>query len=78
MTKITLKPPQARYPEDIEDVKRIVEVCSKNGYDISPETAYVVWKEYSEAYCASWIVLTESEDNLLSIVLCSPIVEVRK
>lgn len=77
MIKLTRKVLPIIHPDEIKDVQRIVALCAANGYEITPETAYDVWKEHSESYCAAFLRLPENDNQLLSIVLCSPIIDTK-
>ena len=48
-----------RYPED---VKRIVLICAKHGYFLSPEEAEEAWEAYSDSRCASWLHLHDDKE----------------
>ena len=55
------------YPPDTfyeQDIKRIQEVIEKIGYKISEDDAMLAWKEYSDAFAASWILLPEDDATI--------------
>lgn len=55
--------------EESESVARIVDVCAKNGYYISPKTAHMVWEIYSDSMAAGWMSFPDDDEILMSIVL---------
>lgn len=46
------------YPDDVE---RIVKIMKSKGLKITPELANELWEEYSESYCAGWLILPSNE-----------------
>jgi len=55
--------------EYIADVRRIVSACEKRGFYVTQFDAQLIWRNYSEQYCAGWLVLSGlSDDDIVSIV----------
>ena len=55
-----------QYPYDVE---RICDVCAAAGYDITGRTAYRLWQKHSDNYAAGWLMLPESNQDLLEEIL---------
>ena len=55
-----------RFPED---VKRIVEVFKIKGIKITLDEAHELWCEYSDRFCASWLILPKSDEELFKVVI---------
>ena len=54
------------YPEDIT---RIIRVASECGIELTPETAANLWEDYSDGFCAGWMVLPRQDTELRSILI---------
>lgn len=39
------------------DLKKIMKVALKEGYQISPMQAYHIWNNHSDSYAAGWLLL---------------------
>lgn len=58
-----------------EDVKRIVEVCAENGFEIDPQDAYWAWSKYSKTISSlDWVKLPSDYRRLLFTIIkyCVP------
>jgi len=51
-----------------DDVQRIVDVCQKHGFEISENDAKLCWEQHSDSYCASWLILPESDVELFEAI----------
>jgi hypothetical protein len=49
----------------IEDVERMVRVCSENGIETDLQTCAFLWENFSLYASASWLNLEEYSDNAL-------------
>lgn len=56
------------YPDDIS---RIVKVCRDTGYTVSRSMARRIWENHSDNYAAGWLILPESDADLLAEVLAN-------
>jgi hypothetical protein len=54
------------YPGDID---RMQEVLAAAGFMASRASLILLWEDYSEESCASWLFLPESDEDLRSILL---------
>jgi len=52
----------------IEDVERIQQVMVSKGYYCTLKMCAHMWEEYSDTYCAGWLSLPESDDDLFNIL----------
>ena len=52
----------------IKDVERIQQVMVSKGYYCTLKMSATMWEEYSDAYCAAWLILPESDDKLINIL----------
>ena len=50
------------------DIRRIVDVCAANGYQISPSDAKLAWEAFSESMSAGWMGLDDDDDSLFCTV----------
>ena len=46
-----------RNPVYLDDVIRIVDVCTNSGFIIAPSVAQAIWKTYSDESAAGWLPL---------------------
>ncbi len=53
------------------DVDRIIRVMKEKGYLITDESAYMIWKDYSEGVEANWLILPASDEDLVNIILAN-------
>lgn len=51
------------------DIERIVSVLKSNGYEVTPEIAYRLWKRYSASYAAGFLALPDDDKILLELVV---------
>jgi len=52
----------------MNDAIRIQNLLESNGYKCSIDNAFAIWDYYSDVYCASWLGLPESDEDLLNIL----------
>ena len=52
---------EVRYPEAC---KRIQRVAKEHGEKITLTEAQLIWEDYSDFYCAGWLMLPESDSEL--------------
>ena len=52
----------------IEDVERIQQVMVSKGYYCTLKMSASMWDEYSDIYCAGWLGLPESDEELFNIL----------
>lgn len=53
-----------------EDCKRIRDILREHGYKgIGTWDAHDLWKEHSEAYAVSWLVVPQSREEILSCLM---------
>jgi hypothetical protein len=52
----------------IGDVKRIQQVLKNNGYSSLLKDCGDLWDEYSETWCAGWLGLPETDEELWEIL----------
>ncbi len=57
MKKLKFKDPYNHHYEYTNDIDRIVKIFAERGYEISHEDAVRAWEEFSESYCAGWMIL---------------------
>lgn len=69
MRLVFKKEPDIDHDDYASDIRRIIEVCKKYGYDISYQDAKLAWEKHSDAYCAGWLFLPEKDNDVLSCVL---------
>jgi len=70
MDMIYLKRPDCTIPSEYAvDAVAITRALETKGYQVSPQDAYEAWKEHSDSYCASWLILPEGQDEILRSVL---------
>jgi len=55
--------------EFTEDVARLVAVAAAAGYTLTSAHAASIWKRYSDALCASWLVLPPDDADVLRDLL---------
>ncbi len=48
----------------LKDAKRICHVAELHGIILSEEQAVNAWRDFSASYCASWLVLPTSDEDL--------------
>lgn len=49
-----------------EDVDRIVAALRAYDYDVSPTEARQLWDRYSESFAAGWLILPESDGEIVA------------
>lgn len=54
-----------------KDVDRIVRIMKGKGYLITDEDAYKIWLDYSERVSANWLILPDSDEDLINIILAN-------
>jgi len=54
------------YPED---VRRIVEACASQDYEITPEVAQWAWEQYSDSMAAGWLCLPTSDAAIVRSII---------
>lgn len=47
-----------------KDVERIQRVMKEHGYDIDYFSASEIWTLISESFCAQWLIMPESDEEL--------------
>jgi predicted solute-binding protein len=52
----------------IEDVERIQKLMVSKGYYSTLKMSANMWEEYSDTYCAGWLGLPESDEELFNIL----------
>jgi len=52
-----------------KDVERILSILKENGIEVTKPWITKLWKDYSETYCAGWLVLEEDDDDLFLGIL---------
>lgn len=57
-----------KFPEYVEDTKRIVNVVMNHGIWINPLEAEQMWEEYSDTLAATWMTLPEDDSELWDIL----------
>lgn len=65
MDKLEFLGSDCRYPEDVE---RIVQICSKHGFEISHADAQLAWEDFSESMAAGWILLHEDDYEVFLVI----------
>lgn len=67
--KILMKPfNELRPVQWLYDCERIVKATRNEGYELTLKQAEEMWENFSEAYCASWLILPESDEKLSAIL----------
>lgn len=51
------------------DVKRIVEIFEKRGFEISEEDACWAWERHSDEWAAGWLGLGNDDDEIFNDVI---------
>lgn len=51
------------------DVDRMIEVLEARGHTVSRADAHDAWKAHSESSCATWLILPDSDDDLVDELL---------
>jgi hypothetical protein len=51
-----------------KDCSRMQTLSQERGYDLSLEECYNIWKTYSDSLGAGWLCLSNSDDNVFSII----------
>ena len=65
MKKIVLTYKEGKF---FGDCKRIQEIFSKRGYDITMEQASFLWEKYSAEMSSGWLCLLSSDDQIFESV----------
>jgi hypothetical protein len=52
----------------IEDVKRMQQLMISKGYYCTLKMIAHSWNEYSDSYCAGWLSLPDSDEELFNIL----------
>lgn len=50
------------------DVEEIVQAFKKEGYEITAQQAYKLWRYHSSAYGFSWVVLPKDKSSIVRIL----------
>ncbi len=56
------------YFEHFADVARIMEICLRHGYHITPTNAMVIWDKYSSEQGMDWAALPRRDDWVWGVV----------
>lgn len=51
------------------DIIRIINVCAKHNIEITIKEAEELWSNYSDEYCAQWLILPDSDETLFEIII---------
>lgn len=51
------------------DVKRIVQICLSRGHQLSYETAYKAWEQFSDSMAAGWMMLPDDDAEVFHTVM---------
>jgi hypothetical protein len=51
------------------DIERIIDVMWNFRFNLSPRQAYDMWSEYSDTYCAGWLILDSYSDQEIYMAL---------
>lgn len=51
------------------DIIRIINVCAKHNIEITIAEAEELWLNYSDEYCAQWLILPDSDETLFEIII---------
>ncbi|MFX0209376.1 MAG: hypothetical protein ACFFDT_25555 [Candidatus Hodarchaeota archaeon] len=52
-----------------DDIKRIIQICKKRNFEITPENAALAWALYSDSiFNSGWLILP-SEDDLIFFLI---------
>jgi hypothetical protein len=62
-----------RVPEDDqdafpEDVRRIVEIGYRRGFEVADADAQDAWTDFSDSHCAGWLILPADDDEVWGLV----------
>lgn len=52
----------------LEDVERMLRVCTERGIDTDLRTCAFLWDYYSERFAAGWLSLFEDDDLLFTTI----------
>lgn len=67
---ILLRRPTNKIPADYRvDAVKIMRLLAGKDYEVSAQDAYEAWKEYSDVYAASWLIVPDDADEVLRSVL---------
>jgi hypothetical protein len=52
--------------DDIKDCKRIQQILLDHGYEASLKECQKLWQKRSDDWCAGWLILPDSDDEIWS------------
>ena len=68
MVKLNRKILEITNPREKADGQQIVEICARQGYEISLADAVWAWGEHSESWCAGWLFIGDDEEVMRYIL----------
>lgn len=51
-------------PEDDKELERLINVAGANGWHLSKKLAGLIWRDHSDDWCASWLILPERDEEI--------------
>lgn len=66
MHKLKRKPEVLEHPTD---AAKIVEAMARRGFEISEADAEWAWQQHSDNWCASWLLVDDSDEAIAAYIL---------